>query len=468
MGDLLSGAVTLAYLAAAAWVTGHALLHKEDSRAAVAWIGLAWLSPLVGSALYAVFGVNRIARKASRLSSRHRPDRPGPEAGGGPDPDVPENLRRIAAVARQVSGRRLTGGNALALHEGEAAATAMRAAIEDARHSLALASYIFETDAVGESFIAALARAQARGVAVRVLIDGVGGGYLTYPVLRRLRRAGVPAASFLHSWQPWRMPFLNLRNHKKLLIVDGTRAFTGGMNIGADAMARPYRIRDTHGEVAGPVARHLMQAFADDWSFTTGESLTDAHWWPAIPEAGPMAARALTSGPDEDMSTLETVLASAISDARERVRIVTPYFLPDRHLEMGLALATLRGVAVEIVIPERGNKRLMDWAMRASLRFPASAGWRVYLTPPPFDHSKLMTVDGGLVLIGSSNWDVRSHRLNFELDIEGYNREIAADVDALIDRKIAAARRLESTSLHAAPYVRQLRDGAARLLLPYL
>jgi len=235
------------HVVGAARVTAHALLNKEDSRAAVAWIGLAWLSPLIGSAFYAVFGINRIARRATRLSHGHRPDRPVPEAGGGPEPDVAGNLRRVAAVARHLSGRRLTGGNAVAIHEGQAAAAAMLTAIAEARHSIAVASYIFKTDRLGEAFIGALVRAQARGVRVRVLIDGVGGGYLTYPTLRRLRRADIPAASFLHSWLPWRMPFLNLRNHKKLLILDGQRAFTGGMNISGDAMAAPYRIRDTHG-----------------------------------------------------------------------------------------------------------------------------------------------------------------------------------------------------------------------------
>jgi len=456
------------HVVGAARVTAHALLNKEDSRAAVAWIGLAWLSPLIGSAFYAVFGINRIARRATRLSHGHRPDRPVPEAGGGPEPDVAGNLRRVAAVARHLSGRRLTGGNAVAIHEGQAAAAAMLTAIAEARHSIAVASYIFKTDRLGEAFIGALVRAQARGVRVRVLIDGVGGGYLTYPTLRRLRRADIPAASFLHSWLPWRMPFLNLRNHKKLLILDGQRAFTGGMNISGDAMAAPYRIRDTHGALTGPVVRHLMQAFADDWSFTTGESLTEPCWWPEIPAAGTVTARALTSGPDEDMGTLETVLASAIVDARRRIRIVTPYFLPDRHLEMGLSLAALRGVRVEIVIPERSNKRLVDWATRAVLRFQAGADWRIYLSPAPFDHSKLMTVDGGFCLIGSSNWDVRSHRLNFELDVEAYDRDLAGLLDRAIDRRIAAARRLDPAALRDAPDWQRLRDGTARLLLPYL
>jgi cardiolipin synthase len=469
MSDLFWILLGIVHVAAASRVTGHALLTKEDSRGAVAWIGIAWLSPLIGSALYGAFGINRIARKAGQLSYLYRPGRPAPEPGAGPEPEVPVNVGWIAEVGRRVTGRRLTAGNALRpLATGDAAAHAMLAAIGEARESVALASYIFEDDRTGRAFANALAAAQDRGVVVRVLIDGVGGGYLSYPMVKRLRRMGVPVASFLHYWLPWRMSFLNLRNHKKLLIVDGRRAFTGGMNIADDTMAEPPRIRDTHAELAGPAVRHLMESFADDWSFTTGEILSDARWWPEPSSAGRVSARAITSGPDEDMGSLETLLGTALVEARRRIRIVTPYFLPDRHLQMALEVAALRRVEVEIVIPERTNKRLVDWAVRANLSMLAGAAYTVYLAPQPFDHSKLMTIDGALCLIGSSNWDVRSHRLNFELDLETYDAGLTAEVDRLIDDKIAVARHLDMRSLTDRPKWEQLRDAGARLFLPYL
>lgn len=465
---LLSGLAGLHVLAAAR-VTAHALLTKADGRAAVAWIGLAWLSPFVGSLLYAVFGVNRIARKATRLSHLYRSDRPEPETGLGPEPDVPDNLARVARVGRRVTGRRLVQGNAATLYErGDVAAAAMLEAIRKARRSVALATYIFESDDTGEAFAGALAAAQARGVAIRVLVDGVGGGYFTYPMLRQLRRRGVPASSFLHSWQPWRMPFVNMRNHKKLLIIDGERAFTGGMNIADHTMRPPIAVRDTHAHFAGPVVRHLMQAFADDWNFTTGESLTDDCWWPTVPSTGGVTARALTSGPDEDIETLETILSTAIVEARECIRIATPYFLPDRYLQLALSLAVLRGVRVEVVIPEHSNKPLVDWATRANLQFLTGVRQGVFMSPPPFDHSKLTTVDGVFCIVGSSNWDVRSHRLNFELDVEVYDSELTARVDQAIDRKIANARALTDGDTTARPQWMQLRDATARLLLPYL
>jgi cardiolipin synthase len=469
MSDLFWILLGIVHVAAASRVTGHALLTKEDSRGAVAWIGIAWLSPLIGSALYGAFGINRIARKAGQLSYLYRPGRPAPEPGAGPEPEVPVNVGWIAEVGRRVTGRRLTAGNAVTpLATGDQAAHAMLAAIGEARESIALASYIFQDDRTGQAFANALAAAQDRGVLVRVLIDGVGGGYLSYPMVKRLRRMGVPVASFLHFWLPWRMSFLNLRNHKKLLVVDGQRAFTGGMNISDDTMGEPPQIRDTHVTLDGPAVRHLMESFADDWSFTTGEILGDAGWWPDVAPVGGVSARGVTSGPDEDMGSLETLLGTALVEARRRIRIVTPYFLPDRHLQMALSVAALRQVEVEIVIPARTNKRLVDWAVRANLGMLAGATYVVYLAPEPFDHSKLMTVDGAFCLIGSSNWDVRSHRLNFELDLETYDAHLTEQVDRLIDDKIAVARRLDMRELDDRPKWQQLRDAGARLFLPYL
>lgn len=469
MEPYLTATVTLVHVLAAARVTGHALLTKADSRAAVAWIGLAWLSPLIGSAIYAVFGVNRVARKATKLRQQYTPDHATPESGRGGVPNVPGNLGRLAAVGREVTGRRLTTGNHVeVLERGADAKRSMLTAVENAEQSVALASYIFQADAVGRAFVEALSRAHDRGVAVRVLIDGVGGGYLTYPILRRLRRHRVPTATFLHSWRPWRMPFVNMRNHKKLLIIDGTYAFTGGMNIADHTMDYRPRVMDTHIRLRGPVVRHLMQAFADDWNFTTGESLSQGCWWPALERADSIAARAVTSGPDEDMGALETMLGAAIVEARESIRIVTPYFLPDRHLQMALSLAALRGVMVDIIIPARSNKQLIDWASRANLQFLTGEAWRVFLTPPPFDHSKLMTVDGSFCLVGSSNWDARSHRLNFELDVEAYDRDLTAKIDEAIDLRVARSQQTGRRELAQRPLSRQIRDAAARLLLPYL
>ncbi|CAE7272311.1 cls [Symbiodinium necroappetens] len=467
----------LLYLALAIAVSVHVLLAKRDVRATVAWVGLAWLSPVIGAVAYLLFGINRINRKASRLLPT-APDGTAQRRGYTLDLDHLDasapggRLVALARLGENLSHLPIVGGNRVEPRaNGDDAYPDMLAAIRDARHSIALSSYIFRDDAAGAPFVAALAEAQARGVAVRVLLDGMGAGYLLAPGVAALRRRGVPTARFLHSLAPWRMPYLNLRSHRKILVVDGRIGFTGGLNIGSEnllARAGPDGVQDLHFRIEGPVVRHLMDCFAEDWAFTTGEQLAGERWFPELAGRGAIYARGLASGPDESVGRLAWTIAGALGRAERSVRIVTPYFLPEQTLMAALTLAALRGVAVDIVIPARGNHRVMDWAAWAQHDQVLEPGCRLHLAPPPFDHSKLMTVDGRWALFGSANWDARSLRLNFEFNVECYSPELAGALDARIDKKIAAARPLSLAEVRARPLPVQIRDGVARLLLPYL
>ncbi len=461
-------AVSLLHLAAAVAVTLHALLSKRDVRGAFGWIGLAWLSPMIGSVLYLAFGINRVRRRARELdrpSLSLRRHRPGPETDWAAG-----QLAALYVAAGHITGRAAVPGNRIALLDsGDQAYPAMLAAIQEARSSIGLMSYIFRDDAAGRPFIDALIDAHRRGVEVRVLIDGFGGGYLVSPTHRALRRAGVPTARFLHSLVPWRMPFLNMRTHKKILVVDGAVAFTGGLNIGAENLAAakpPHPVRDTHFRIEGPVVDQLVEAFAEDWLFATNDALGGATWVPAIEPDGPATVRTITSGPDEDLDKLEFVLLTAVGTARRSIRIATPYFLPDDRLSSALELAAQRGVAVDLVLPERSNMRPVDWATRAHLPPLLAAGCRLWYSAPPFDHSKLMAIDGLWSTVGSANWDIRSFRLNFELNVEVYDPAFATEIEAVIDAK--RARPVPPAELEARPFAIRVRDAAARLMLPYL
>jgi cardiolipin synthase len=347
----------------------------------------------------------------------------------------------------------------------------MLEAIRSARSTIVAASYIFRADRVGNAFIDALADAHHRGVDVRVLVDGIGSGYLWSPAVRRLRQAGVPTARFMHYVLPWRMPFLNMRSHKKILVVDGQVGFTGGLNLGEEntrVLHRPRRVEDVHFRVKGPVVSQLTLTFAEDWSFTTGEVLDQPHWWPEAERGGMVLARGISSGPDEDLGKLEAVLGVAVCEARRHLRIVSPYFLPDGDLSSALRLAALRGVQVDIILPEKSDHRPLDWAMRAHLEGLMADGITCHLIPPPFDHSKLVTVDGQWCLLGSANWDVRSLRLNFEFNLECYGAETTSAIDRLIDAKVSRARPLTREDLFSRPPPVRFRDALARLMLPYL
>lgn len=453
----------------------HALLTKRDSRSAAVWIAVCMFFPVLGAVVYALFGNNRIRTRARRLHALPEEDEPAQplvlEHVAAEQLIAPE-YRNLALLGRAASGNELLTGNSVeALLCGENAYPAMLHAIGEAQRYVWLASYIFEARGVGREFVAALTAACARGVDVRVLLDGFGQFYTMPLVAPALRRGGVRVARFL---QPRLLPpnlSLNLRNHRKILVVDGHLAFTGGLNIRDACLlsrASPFPTRDTHFRLRGPVVHHLQDTFVFDWRFTTGEHLVGETWFPPLASAGPMVARGIADGPDETRDALLLTLLGALASARERVQIMTPYFLPDPPLIDALRVAALRGVRVEILIPARGNLRLVQWAQMAQLPPVLRGGCQVLLTRAPFDHSKLMVVDGTWALIGSANWDPRSLRLNFEHVVECYSTEFASAIEAIIAAKREGSHELTRVELNARPLWRKLRDGAAWLMQPYL
>ena len=462
-------ALSALHLGLAVGVTSHVLLYKRETNTSAAWIGLAWLTPILGSVLYLLLGINRVRRRAMSLKGRRASDL---EGGFGGVARRDDHLAQLERAGYRITHRPVERGNRIAiLRSGDEAYPVMLAAIESAQRSVVLSSYIFRADTAGSKFIEALVRAAGRGVEVRVLIDGIGAGYFVSETYSELRRARVPVARFMHSSLPWRMPFLNLRSHKKILGIDGQVAFAGGLNIGGENLVRTrpaHPVIDTHFRFEGPVVGQLMDVFANDWAFTTAEQLAGERWFPELApcEGADGVARVVTSGPDQDLEKIEFVILEALSCARSAVRIMTPYFLPDDRIITGLALAAYRGVTVDVVLPENSNHPTLDWGSRAQIGPLLAAGCRIWTHPPPFDHSKLMTVDGVWSLVGSSNWDVRSFRLNFELDLEVYDPAIARQVDELITAQ--QGRQIREAELRARSLAVRMRDGAARLMLPYL
>jgi len=452
----------------------HALLHKRDTRAATIWLGVIWFLPALGPLLYLVLGVNRIRRRAIKLGVHKTYSRPIPENLGEPEPEGAEHLQHIARVVSRVASQTLTAGNKIEpLVNGDAAFPAMLAAIESAQKSITLCTYIFDNDASGVKFVAALARAVQRGVAVRVLVDAAGTRYSFPPITRKLRRAKIPFARFLPSsvLEPWRVATINLRNHRKSLIVDGQLGFTGGMNIRHGNVLGDHPkspVQDLHFRVTGPVVTELQEAFANDWAFTTEEILTEALWFPEIKETGDVIARVVTDGPDADFENARWTLLAALAEAQTSVKILTPYFLPDNTLVTALNLAALRGVRVDIILPAKNNLPPVHWASRAMWWQVLERGCHLWLTPPPFDHSKLMIVDGHWVLLGSANWDARSLRLNFEMNVECYSRAFAQEMEKIIAQKISAAHEVTLAEVDARNIPGKLRDAIARLFSPYL
>jgi cardiolipin synthase len=468
------------------WVAGgvpatlHAILYKRDARAVIGWVGVIWLTP-IGFLLYWVLGINRIQRRAKLLR-------------GGQDFCVlPPTLHAVTSemlcaklgsdanrfipfvqLVGELSEHPLVDGNLVTpLVNGDEAYPAMLAAIDGAKYSITLCSYIFDNDRAGQMFAEALGRAVARGIETRVLIDSVGSRYTFPSIVPKLRSHGVRTERFMRTFLPSSFAYSNLRSHRKILVVDGSIGFTGGLNIREGALLGlqpPPRapLHDTHFRIEGPVVAHLQEMFIEDWAFTTGEVLQGEPWFTLLTSRGDMFARGIPNGPDEDLGEMRTTLVGVLSCARDRVVIQTPYFLPDDALAEALNVAALRGVQVDIVLPEANNLALVKWACTAMLFQVLERDCRVWMSQPPFDHTKLMMVDGVWTLLGSANWDQRSLRLNFEFNVECYDKALAQRLTALADERIATARRVTLDELSARRFPIKLRDGLARLFSPYL
>lgn len=469
-----AGIGALVALALAVTVTAHVLWTRDEPRGAFGWIGLAWLAPLIGAALYVVFGINRIHRRGRairavrRLKREPTHDAVPPAVLTSRFPKTPQ-LAALARAVETVTKRPLVDGNsALMLADGDEAYPAMLAAIEGAQKAILMQSYIFELDGPGRAFVEALTAAVARGVEVRVLVDAAGVRYGFPPIDRVLRRHGVRAERFLPAFPPWKMPYLNLRNHRKLLVVDGAIGFTGGLNVRPDhvlASGPAEPTHDTHFRLTGPVVAQLGQVFAEDWSFVTGEHLDVETYYPAAKAEGDVIARVVADGPDEDFDKARWTMLSALASARERITVVTPYFLPDEPLLAALAVAAKRGLQVDLMIPARSNLRIVGWAMEHLLQNAHLEDVDIWLSEPPFDHSKLLVIDGCWSFVGSINWDARSLRLNFELNVEIYDEALGEALETLVAKRKAGARRYQRSPIEPLPRLRNALAGLFRLYL---
>ena len=456
------------------------IASKDEVRSAISWIGLVWLAPVFGIIAYLLFGVSRIRLRA-RLSriKRGLPPRSGTVTDpAGPQlidvlPDTPNRWQSHARLAGRIAAVPLTVGNQISpLEGGREAYDAMLEAIDNAQHTVALTSYIFQADQAGRKFLTALAKAHDRGVKVRVLIDAVGNLYGLRPVSNLLRRRSVPVAVFNPARLSWRLAFFNLRTHRKLLIVDGHKGFAGGMNIRKHHLHgenSKHGVRDTHFSVNGPIVGQMMDAFADDWAFSTGEDLPEETWLPSIEAIGQgIAARSIADGPDEPHQKTAMIIESALAAAREHIQIVTPYFLPEQALVSALKQAALRGVKVDILVPEKNNLPLIGLTAMASLKTLLQAGCNIYLSKPPFDHSKIMIVDTSWALFGSSNWDARSLKLNFEFNIEAYNDQLAKRMSAWVQDRFASSHQITLAEIDSRPLSKRILGRVLWLASPYL
>ncbi|HBN15743.1 MAG: cardiolipin synthase [Gammaproteobacteria bacterium] len=448
----------------------HALLNKRDSKAAFGWIALCIILPAAGPIMYLLFGINRVRTRAQR-DYITKINRDSLQTIAEPDGT---SFRPLSLIGETLARKGLSSCSDIQIYEnGENLYPAMLDAINNATDRVLLASYIFDNNKTGRDFARALASAQRRGVQVKVLLDGMGEMMSLPRIGGHLSELGIQYTRFnpLKLFPP--SLNLNMRNHRKLMIVDGLLAFTGGTNIGdrhlSNSGSNPHRVQDIHFGLRGKIVDELEWAFWQDWYYCTGDPDAEKFRGCNInDESAETWTRLILDSPNRDLDKLSQLINGVIAASKERVYLMTPYFLPTFDLIGTLISARLRGVKITILLPGTNNIKIADWASRNSVRQLLESGLDIRYQPPPFVHSKLLLIDDEYALIGSPNIDPRSLRLNYELGVEVFSRPFNESLRQYFELRAEVSEPITLNWLRERSLLIRLRDSLAWLFSPYL
>ncbi len=441
----------------------HAVTHTRTPQGAIGWaLGLILL-PYVTLLPYLYLGSSRFLGYHLGHPKRAAPASTASANEGAVDPQC----QRFSAISALQPWPFRAGNQVRLLIDGSAAFDAMLAAMAAAEHCLLVQFFVIHDDHLGRRLQQVLLQRAAAGVQVCVLFDGVGSHALPAHYVAALRAGGVAIHRF--ATHRWRNRFqLNFRNHRKIVVVDGTCAYVGGLNVGDEYLGLKPPLspwRDTQLELRGPVVADLQKVFADDWQWITGAL---PPLLPAPTGAGGASALIVASGPADLLETGSLFFTAAINAARERLWLSTPYFVPDNAVRSALQLAVLRGVDVRVLIPSRADHRTVYLASTLHAHHALRAGIRVFRYQPGFLHQKALLIDRDSAAIGSMNLDSRSFRLNFEAGALVVNAAFAAQVEAMLGEDFSRSRAITASEYHDSPYMHRVAMHVARLFDPLL
>jgi cardiolipin synthase len=451
------------------------VMQRRSPAATIAWLLVLSFLPVIGWLVYRLIGPQRLVRrKLRRRVTRKLVD----EAIGTMqevESESPmrhrEQLARIAIAAGEAPPLR---ADAVELYtDGLAKYRAVSAALDAAQHHIHVEYYIWQNDQIGRRIRDQLVARAKAGVEVRVIVDSTGSFGIRHGFFKPLVAAGGEVAFFNPvSLFRIRRRRADFRSHRKLVVCDGRVGFTGGMNIADDHTTEftgRKAWRDTHVRITGSAVRVLQRAFAEDWLFATERELaTSDAYFPQPVEAGHEVVQIVSSGPDLDVFAVHKMYFAAINQAVKRVWLTTPYFVPDDAILSALISAAMRGVDVRVIVPARGDSRLVDYAARSYFPEMVAAGARMFEYQPAFIHAKTFVVDDDIAIVGTANLDNRSFRLDFEIIAVCYSHAVNAALDAAFVNDLADCREVFAAGLARLPFITRLGQAGARLLSPLL
>jgi cardiolipin synthase len=457
------------------------VLQRREPTATLAWILAALLIPYFGVLIYVMIGRRRLNRQLRRRRARATEIEPLLSNVVVDNMDLLDTQTRptmarphdnvLARLSSRIGCRWPTVGNKVELlPDANVAYASMEQAIRAAKKHVHFQFYIFQQDQTGRRFRDLLSAKAKEGVDVRVLTDGVG-SFQIDDFIAPLIRAGGKHAEFLPVGRLRRHWHLNLRNHRKIVVVDGEVAFTGGCNIGDEYTGRKKKVgrwRDTHLRIDGPAVTHLQEVFADDWFFAREEEPDDENWFPEVTPVGDAMVHIVASGPDTDTQPIQRIFFAAVNQAQERVFLTTPYFIPDQAMLVSLETAALRGVDVRLLLPHRSDAPLVLHAGRSYYKELLESGVRVFEYHSGILHAKTMVVDRSWATVGSANMDVRSFRLNFEVNAAIYGSDFADQLTAMFEVDLKQAREVRLDDIRTKRWNKRVAESLARTLSPVL
>ncbi len=473
----LTGATLLsaAIVAFDVWAIARALTRGHGVQGTLTWIFAILAFPAAGATAFFLLAspsVKRVMLKRQRAAALVRKDLGAVAARKGGDVESGDSLVDLAVA---LTGLAPTGGNAVELLTDDALTfERIEAAIKAARRFVWAEYYIIRNDETGRRFLALLHERAKDGVEVRLIYDALGSMAINARFLRAIVAAGGKARAFQPMNPLRRRLAVHLRNHRKLIVVDGEVGFTGGMNVGDEYSGRRRReglksFRDSHLELRGPAVQSLAHAFIEDWAFTGGGTLPPPAAEAPVRSPGSLVA-IVPSGPDQEHNASAMVHFAGVASARRRVQLTSPYFIPDEATMSALVSAALRRVDVRVLVPtfERSNLRLVALAARSYYGKLLRGGVRIFEYEPSMLHAKTLVVDGQVAFIGSANVDIRSFRLNFEIGALVNDAAFAGALERRFVRDVVQAREVTLDELARTGRLTRLRQTLARLLSPIL